>query len=154
MGSVDPLRITVDEERQAVVRAPGPIGVLDVDDWKREGSTVVSGIRRKKSGEDTFVVSLLGEHDLYTTPQVREALRRVIATGARTTVVDLTETTFLDSSILHVLLVARNELPDGGRLLLVTNDATVKRVFEISGIDRFFDFFPSRHAAEESVRSR
>jgi anti-sigma B factor antagonist len=153
MVSVDPLRITVDEQRQAVGLAPEPIGVSDVDDWKRDGSTIVSEIRRKKSGEDIFVVSLSGEHDLYTAPQVQEALRGVIAAGARTTVVDLTETTFLDSAILHVLLIARNELRDAGRLLLVTNDATVKRVFEISGIDRFFDFFPSCHAAEESVRS-
>ena len=76
-----------------------------------------------------------------------------IAAGARTIVVDLTETTFLDSTMLHALLSARNELRDGGRLLLVTNDETVKRTFEIAGIDRFFDFYPSRRAAEEEVRS-
>jgi anti-anti-sigma regulatory factor len=55
--------------------------------------------------------------------------------------------------MLHALLSARSELRDGGRLLLVTNDETVKRVFEIAGIDRFFDFYPSRRAAEEEVRS-
>jgi anti-anti-sigma factor len=153
MGSVDPVRITVDEERQAVALAQELIGVSDVDDWRRHGSTIAYGIRREWSGEDIFVVSLAGEHDLYTAPKVQEALRGVIAAGARTTVVDLTETTFLDSTMLHVLLIARNELRDGGRLLLVTNDASVKRVFEISGIDRFFDFFPSRRAAEEEVRS-
>jgi anti-anti-sigma factor len=153
MGSVDPLRITVDEERQAVALAQELIGVSDVDDWKRDGSTIAYGIRRERSGEDIFVVSLAGEHDLYTAPKVQEALRGVVAAGARTTLVDLTETTFLDSTMLHALLIARNELRDGGRLLLVTNDASVKRAFEISGIDRFFDFFPSRRAAEEEVRS-
>jgi len=84
---------------------------------------------------------------------VQEELRSVIAAGARAIVVDLMETTFLDSTMLHVLLSARNELRDSGRLLLVTNDATVKRVFEIAGIDRFFDFYPSRRAAEEAARS-
>src|SRR6266540_5377715 len=103
-------------------------------------------IRREPSGEDIFVVSLAGEHDLYTAPKVQEELRSVIAAGARAIVVDLMETTFLDSTMLHVLLSARNELRDSGRLLLVTNDATVKRVFEIAGIDRFFDFYPSRRA--------
>jgi anti-sigma B factor antagonist len=120
-------------------------------DRERDAATIAYGIRRERSGEDIFVVSLAGEHDLYTAPKVREALRSVIAAGARTTVVDLTETTFLDSTMLHVLLSARNELRDGGRLLLVTDDATVKRVFEISGIDRFFDFYPSRRAAEEAA---
>ena len=98
-------------------------------------------------------MSLAGEHDLYTAPQVQEALRSVIAAGASATVVDLTETTFLDSTMLHVLLNARDELRDGGRLLLVTDDATVKRVFEITGIDGFFDFYPTCRAAEEDVRS-
>ena len=121
--------------------------------WERDGPTIAHRIRTERSGEDTFVVSLAGEHDLYTAPKVKEELRSVIAAGARTTVVDLTETTFLDSTMLHVLLSARNELRDGGRLLLVTDDATVKKVFEIAGIDRFFDFYPSRGAAEEEVRS-
>ena len=77
----------------------------------------------------------------------------MIAAGARTIVVDLTETTFLDSTMLHALLSARKELHDGGQLLLVTNEATVMRVFEIAGIDRFFDFYPSRRAAEEKAQS-
>jgi anti-sigma B factor antagonist len=150
MASVEPFRISVDEERQAVAVAQELIAVSDVD-LHPERDTY--GIRRERSGEDIFVVSLAGEHDLYTAPKVQEALRGVIAAGARTIVVDLTETTFLDSTMLHALLSARNELRDGGRLLLVTNDETVKRVFEIAGIDRFFDFYPSRRAAEEEVRS-
>src|SRR5207249_3765301 len=93
------------------------------------------GIRRERSGEDIFVVSLAGEHDLYTAPTVQEEVRSMIAAGARAIVVDLTETTFFDSTMLHVLLSVRDELRDGGRLLLVTNDAT-ERVFEIAGIDR------------------
>jgi len=121
-------------------------------DWEREGPTVAYGIRSEPSGEDVFVVSLAGEHDLYTAPMVQETLRGVLAAGARTTVVDLTETTFLDSTMLHVLLRARKELRDGGRLLLVTNDETIKRVFEIAGIDRFFDFYPTRRIAEEDAR--
>jgi anti-sigma B factor antagonist len=213
MGNVDLLRITVDEERQAVALAQKLIGVSEVDlhpngerwmvslkaghtdnlvarvldvvrrslageptasalvtidgheyhiqgalvttngRWEQNGSTIDYSIRSERSGDDIFVVSLAGEHDLYTAPKVQEELRAVIAAGARATVVDLTETTFLDSTMLHVLLSARNELRDGERLLLVSDDVTVKRVFEIAGIDRFFDFCPSRRAAEQEVRS-
>lgn len=77
----------------------------------------------------------------------------MIAAGARIIVVDLTDTTFLDSTMLHALLSARNELRDGGQLLLVTSDATVKKVFEITGLDRFFAFYPSLRAAQEEMRS-
>jgi anti-sigma B factor antagonist len=151
MGSVDPLRITVDNDghehhmRGAFVTMNG--------EWERDGSAIGYGIRSERSGEDIFVVSLVGEHDLHTAPKVQEELRGVIAAGARTIVVDLTETTFLDSTMLHALLSARNELRDGGRLRLVTNDATAMRVFEIAGIDGFFDFYPSRRAAEEKAQS-
>ena len=117
--------------------------------WEWDGST----IRSERLGEDLFVVSLADEQDLYTAPKVQEALRSVTAAGARTIVVDLTETTFLDSTMLHALLGARNKLRDGGRLLLVTNNETIKRVFEIAGIDRFFAFYPSRRAAEEEARA-
>jgi anti-sigma B factor antagonist len=117
-------------------------------DRERDASPIAYGVRSEALSEGTFVVSLAGEHDLYTAPKVQEELRSVLAAGARTIVVDLTETTFVDSTMLHVLLSARNELRNRGRLLLVTNDATVKRVFEITGVDRFFDFYRSRRAAE------
>ena len=212
MGSIDPLRITVNEERQAIALARELFGISDVDlhaerdSWvvsltsghaknlvvrvldavrrslageptasalvtikgreyhmqgapitnpnrEQDGSTIAYAIGSERLGEDTFVVSLAGEHDLYTAPEVEEALHSVIVAGAKTTVVDLTEITFLDSTMLHVLLRARSELRDRGQLLLVTNDVTVKRVFEVAGIDRFFDFYPSRRAAEDELRS-
>ena len=150
MDGIDPLRITVDEDGHEHLR--GAFVTMN-GDWVRDGSNIAYGIRSERSGEDIFVVSLAGEHDLYTAPRVQAELRGVIAAGARTILVDLTETTFLDSTMLSALLSARNELRDGGRLLLVTNGPTVKRVFEIAGIDRFFDFYPSRRAAEEEARA-
>jgi anti-sigma B factor antagonist len=149
MGSVDPFRINVDEERHAFALAQDLIGVSENGTGR---PSPAYAIRRERSDQDIFVVSLAGEHDLYTAPKVQEELRSVIAAGARAIVVDLTKTTFFDSTMLHVLLSVRNELRDGRRLLLVTNDAT-ERVFEIAGIDRFFDFYPSRRAAEQEVRS-
>jgi anti-sigma B factor antagonist len=152
MDSVDRLRIIGDEGRRAGPPAQELIGVSEPDQG-RDGSPIAYEIRSVRSGEHIFVVSLAGEHDLHTAPKVQQELRSVIAAGARTAVVDLTETTFLDSSILSVLLSTRKELHDGGRLLLVTDDATVKRVFETAGVDRFFDFYPSRLAAEDEARS-
>jgi len=122
-------------------------------DQERDGSTIAYGIRSERTAEDVLVISLAGEHDLHTAPEVERALRSVIAAGGRTAVVDLTETTFLDSTILSVLLNTRKELHGGGRLLLAIGDAKVKRVFEISGVDRFFEFYPSRRAAEDEARS-
>ena len=152
MGNVDPLRITVDNEPQTL--APSVVGILDADrDW--DGRSIsADGIRTR------------ADRRRHLRRRARRRARPLHgSTGAggaswrdrrrrRTIVVDLTETTFLDSTMLHVLLSARSELRDGRRLLLVTNDATVKRVFEITGTDRLFDFYPSRRAAEQEARPR
>jgi anti-sigma B factor antagonist len=138
MATVDPRHTSVGEEPQAGAAAQ---------------ELIASGIRAGWPRRDICVVSLVGEHDLHTAPKAREELRRVIAAGARAVVVDLTETTFLDSTVLSLLLGLRKELRAGGRLLLVTDEPRVRRVFEIAGVDRFFDFFPSRRAAEEEARS-
>ena len=69
MGSVDVLRITVDEERQAVALAQEVIGLSDVDLHPERDRWVVSlravhtDIRMERYGEDTFVVALAGEPD-------------------------------------------------------------------------------------------
>jgi anti-sigma B factor antagonist len=107
-------------------------------------------IRTEQSGEDIVVVSLAGEHDLYTAPRIEAALGGAIASGRAVVVVDLHETTFLDSTVLAILLHARAELTDHRRLALVCDDPKIKRVFELSGTDRLFEFFTSRSALEAS----
>jgi anti-anti-sigma factor len=119
---------------------------------ERDGLASAFEIMSERSGEDIFVVSLAGDHDLYTAPKVQQELQSVIAAGARTAVIDLTETTFLDSTMLSVFLRAREEFGDG-RIVLVTDDEAVKRVFELAGVDRLFEFYPSRRAAEDEARS-
>jgi len=59
-----------------------------------------------------WVLSLHGEHDLATQPSLREQLRHVRAAGGPI-VVDLTPTTFVDSTIIGALLERAGEL-DGG----------------------------------------
>ena len=57
MGSVDPLRITVDEERQAVALAQELIGFSDVD-LRHEGDRWVVALRAGHTG-DRLVVRVL-----------------------------------------------------------------------------------------------
>src|SRR5690348_3046126 len=52
------------------------------------------------------LVSLTGEHELYDALTLRESLTSQLESG-RSLVVDLTETVFIDSSIVGVLLDAK-----------------------------------------------
>src|SRR4029077_2453053 len=105
------------------------------------------------SGAD-YVVSLGGEVDLYTAPELKQELHRLVGEGATRIVIDMTETTFIDSTALGVLLsVVKRVRPDGGAVVLVCPDRNVKRIFEITLLDRVFAIVDTREEAFDELAS-
>ncbi len=93
---------------------------------------------KPESGAD-YVVSLGGEVDLYTAPELKQELHRLVGEGATRLVIDMSETTFIDSTTLGVLLsVVKRIRPEGGSVVLVCPDRNVRRIFEITLLDRVF----------------
>jgi anti-sigma B factor antagonist len=103
---------------------------------------------------DTFVVSLRGEVDLYTAPAFERDLQNAIQLGAMRVVVDLSETTFFDSSGLDVLVSGRKRLSElGGEISVICNDPKIQKVFEITRLDRVFPIHGSiAQALDAAVR--
>lgn len=95
----------------------------------------MAGIDRR---EETVVVSLAGELDLYNAEEVRRALLDTLAEGTELLVVDLAEVTFIDSTALGVLIEARSRLPDRSGFRLAAPGLEVRRALEVSGLDRHF----------------
>jgi anti-sigma B factor antagonist len=87
---------------------------------------------------DALVLSLAGELDLYSAPALREALRDVVERSPKRLVVDLAEVTFVDSTILGALVEARSQLGGGDAFALAAPGFDVRRVLEVSGLDRHF----------------
>src|SRR5687767_10397206 len=83
------------------------------------------------------VITLPGESDAYAAPRVRSDLATAIGSDAPL-VVDLTQATFIDSTIVGVLLegLAECETLERPLLLLLPEDAApeVHRLFEITGL--------------------
>lgn len=89
----------------------------------------------------TYVVTLGGEIDSYTAPELGRALEPLASKGAREIVVDLLDVPFIDSTALGILLrTSRRLRTDGGTLVLVTDDPRILRAFEISGLAAHFRF--------------
>jgi anti-anti-sigma factor len=83
----------------------------------------------------TVTVTVTGEVDIATAPELYVALSGGHAREAAAVVVDLLGVTFLDSSGLHALLAANEDLE--GRMGVVPSAACL-RLFEIAGVtDRF-----------------
>lgn len=94
------------------------------------------------------VIALAGEVDLYTAPDLKQELVRLIEDGCRAVVVDLSDTTFIDSTTLGVLISGVKRLrPNGGRLELVVTDRTIRKIFDITGLDRVFTLHEERSEA-------
>ncbi len=106
-------------------------------------------------GPEEYVVSVAGEVDLYTCPELKEELLRVVDEGAVHVVVDLTQTTFIDSTGLGVLLRGAERLGrrEGGRLSVVCSDVNIRRIFELTGLDRIFGVYGSRSEALAAAAS-
>lgn len=59
------------------------------------------------------LLSLAGDLDLASAPQLRAAAHHKLATGARQLILDLTDLRFCDCAGLNVLLWAEHTFPDG-----------------------------------------
>ena len=105
-------------------------------------------VERPSAG--TAIVGVAGEADLYSAPELRDRLGELVDGGAKRIVVDLTETTFVDSMTLGVLLGSMKRLGTaGGRLELVVSRPDIRRIFEITMLDRVFELHSSATAVTE-----
>ena len=104
-------------------------------------------------GDGLAVVVVGGEADLYTAPQLKKALAAALDGGARYVLVDLSSTTFIDSTTLGVLMGAvRRVRPEGGELAIACDDANIRRIFEITLLDRVFPIFDAPGEGLEHLR--
>jgi len=102
--------------------------------------------------EGVTAIDLVGEVDLHTAPELKEELHRVIDGGARFVIVDLTDTTFLDSTALGVLLGGLKRLrPEEGAVVLVCGNPNIRKIFEITLLDRVFTILDTRDEAVSSL---
>jgi len=105
------------------------------------------------AGDGIAALSVAGEADLYTAPELRAALASAIDEGARGVVVDLSKTTFLDSTTLGVLMGAVRRLrASGGEIAIVCRDQRINKIFEITLLDQILAIFDDVDAAVAHLR--
>jgi anti-anti-sigma factor len=104
-------------------------------------------IDTERSG-DSWVVTVTGDVDLHSAPELRDRLAGLAETGATHVVVDLSECSFLDSMGLGVILGAKKRMDrDGLELHVVVSEPHVRRIFEITMLDRVLDLHTTRAEA-------
>lgn len=116
------------------------------------------GIVQSEPDAQTTVVSVAGDLDLSTAPRLKWMLVDALEQGHRRLVVDLSETTFMDSTALGVLVAVWRRLPSGERLAVACTKPDVLKIFEYAGMDGAFAIFSTldealAHAREHAARA-
>lgn len=101
--------------------------------------------------DETAVLALTGEVDLWSAPELKRALYDLFTAGRKRVVVDLAAVRFMDSTALGVLVAIDRRLSGDERLALAEPSAEVLRVFELTGVAAGFGVFPTRDAAVRHV---
>src|SRR5436190_20895729 len=98
------------------------------------GGLAVRGLTiESHNGAADVFVSVQGEVDLATTPELEVALERALEAPGRRLVIDLRGVTFLDSTGLALMLrQERKARAGGGRVIVVKGPPVVQRVFEVT----------------------
>lgn len=97
-------------------------------------------------GDGVAVVTISGDLDASAAPALKEQLFVCLDGGARRLIIDLSDTDFIDSTGLGVL-VAGLKHARGRELCVVCPRGEIRRLFGIVGLDRVFPLQWSRAAA-------
>jgi len=95
------------------------------------------------------IINTTNSHDL------RENITYLQESGAKIVLVDCQDVTFMDSSALGALVLAFKTLRAAGtKLVLCSINEQVRILFELTGMDKVFEIFPSQDEFNQVVLSK
>ena len=99
-------------------------------------------ISEERINESTVVVAVEGRLNAVTAGELKEKIKTLIADSYVNIVLSLSGVSFIDSSGLSAIVSALKGVREkGGSLKLVGVNANVKKVFELTRLERIFEFY-------------
>ena len=104
--------------------------------------------------EDIPVLDVVGEIDIYTTPQFKEAVSEAIDQNKPAIVINMTKVTYMDSSGFGTLLSATKRLrPLDGALYLSGCNEAIQRMLQITRLNTIFGVYSTEEEALAAAQS-
>lgn len=99
-----------------------------------------------------MILNVVGEIDVYTAPQFKEAVNDILAGGEKHLVIDMAGVTYMDSSGFGTLLSATKRLrPQGGTVNLVKVSPAIDRILRITRLNTVFGTYDNVDDAVSAV---
>jgi anti-anti-sigma factor len=116
---------------------------------------VETHVRTEHPVEGVTVVGLVGEHDLATKDEIARVIERALRHGDAVAV-DLSDTEFIDSSTLHVLVASSRRAAESGRgfALVIGGNEAIHQLFELTGLVSQFETAASVGDAIGALQTR
>ncbi len=103
---------------------------------------------------DIAILNVAGELDIYTSPKLKSAIEDLMAKGHSRLVINLLQTTYLDSTALSVLSASLKEARiAGGNLGLIYDQPQIAKIFAITGLHEIFPVYRSEVEALDAARA-
>jgi anti-sigma B factor antagonist len=130
-------------------RANGDILPEELGGVPLESIRLETSLRQR---EGLQVLDVVGEIDVYTAPQFKDAVNGVIASGQKHLVINMERVTYMDSSGFGTLLSATKRLrPDGGTVNLVKCNSPITRMLRITRLNTIFGTYSSEEEAVTEI---
>jgi anti-sigma B factor antagonist len=98
------------------------------------------------------VLDVVGEIDIYTTPQFKEAVGKVIEEGKPGIIINMAQVSYMDSSGFGTLLSATKKLrPLSGSLHLVGCNDAISRMLQITRLNTIFGVHRTEREALDTI---
>jgi anti-sigma B factor antagonist len=108
-----------------------------------------------QDGDDICVVQLIGEIDVFASPEVKAALVGLIKDGHNLLVIDFAKVAYIDSTGLGALVAAlKGARENGGSIAVVCTNPQIRRIFDITGLVKVFGMFEDVAGARDDLRNR
>lgn len=110
----------------------------------------------KKDYTDGYVVlSLIGDLDMWTLPQAKEEISKLLSEKKVKVILDLGKTNYVDSSGLGFFIGTLKKLKDvGGDLIIINLNAYISRIFQLIKLQFIIKTYNSLEEASKNFNSQ
>jgi anti-sigma B factor antagonist len=105
------------------------------------------------TAEGSHGLAVSGELDILAAPSLKERLTKLLDEDAVFVLVDLSETTFVDSTALGVLIGINRSLRLRDGALMIVCNPSIRTIFSLTLLDRVFDIFDTPDAAAAALKA-
>ena len=105
----------------------------------------------KRDANNVSILDIEGEVDLYNSKEFKDTIKELIGQDKKRIIINLEKVGYIDSSGIGSMISSLSMLKKiGGELKIINVFSSVKKVFELTKLDVFFQIYDNE---EEAIKS-